>query len=151
MGPSRISTSVPASHDERTSKVEKEKIVNFQSFFKRVAAAAFAVACVFVISAAAQQAKAVPRATPTMVIKESRPMTVAERSNVYCAGYVQTAPVDTSTSLVGGHNEQDQFLYSENNFVYINAGENKGVKVGDRMVVAGSEDFENAPQVKVNE
>ena len=27
----------------------------------------------------------------------------------------------------------------------------EGVKVGDRVVVAGSEDFENAPQVKVNE
>jgi hypothetical protein len=109
--------------------------VNFQSFFKRIASAAFAVASVFVISSAAQQAKPMPRATPTMVIKESRPLAVAERNNVYCAGYVQMAPVDTSTSLVGGHNEQDQFLYSENNFVYINAGENKGVKVGDTMAV----------------
>jgi len=25
------------------------------------------------------------------------------------------------------------------------------VKVGDRVVVAGSEDFENAPKVKINE
>ena len=27
----------------------------------------------------------------------------------------------------------------------------EGVKVGDRVVIAGSEDFENAPKVKVNE
>ena len=27
----------------------------------------------------------------------------------------------------------------------------EGVKVGDRVVIAGSEDFENAPKVKINE
>src|SRR5687768_12871333 len=62
-------------------------------------------------------------------------MRVAERNNVYCAGYVQHSPIDTSRKIVGGVEEQEQFLYSENNVVYINAGANKGVNVGDVMNV----------------
>ena len=51
-----------------------------------------------------------------------RPMSVAERNNLYCAGYVQTAPVDPSMEIVGGHEEQDHYLYAQNNVVYLNAG-----------------------------
>ena len=62
-------------------------------------------------------------------------MTVAERNNLYCAGAVQTSPVDTSMQLVGGHEEQDQFVYSENNHVYINAGSDQKLNVGDVLSV----------------
>ena len=64
-----------------------------------------------------------------------RPMTVAERNNLYCAGTVQKKAVDTSMQLVGGHEEQDHFTYSENNFVYVNAGANKNLNVGDVLSV----------------
>jgi hypothetical protein len=66
---------------------------------------------------------------------QSRPMAIAERNNLYCAGYVQTAPINPSMEIVGGHEEQDQFMYSQNNVVYVNAGSNKGVKVGDLLSV----------------
>ncbi len=62
-------------------------------------------------------------------------MTVAERNNLYCAGYVQTAPIDTSSRLIGAVEEQDKFLYSENDLVYINVGASRGVKAGDVMSV----------------
>jgi hypothetical protein len=62
-------------------------------------------------------------------------MHVAERNNVYCAGYVQSSPIDTSRRIVGAVEEQEQFLYSQNNFVYINAGANKGMQVGDMLSV----------------
>jgi hypothetical protein len=62
-------------------------------------------------------------------------MRVAERNNVYCAGYVQHSPVDTSRKIVGAVEDQEQFMYSENNVVYINAGSNKGVNVGDVLNV----------------
>lgn len=62
-------------------------------------------------------------------------MRVAERNNLYCAGYVQRAPIDTSRRIVGAVDESDKFMYSENNFVYINAGASKGVQVGDMLSV----------------
>ena len=64
-----------------------------------------------------------------------RPMSVAERNNLYCAGYVQTAPVDPSMEIVGGHEEQDHYLYAQNNVVYLNAGASKGIKEGDVLSV----------------
>jgi len=64
-----------------------------------------------------------------------RPIAVAERNNLHCAGLVQTAPVDTSMQLVGGHEEQEQYIYSENNHVYINAGSDHKLNVGDVLSV----------------
>jgi hypothetical protein len=77
----------------------------------------------------------VPSAQGQTVGFTQRPMTVAERNNLYCAGVVQKAPVDTSMQLVGGHEEQDQFNYSENNYVYVNAGSDKNMNVGDVLSV----------------
>ncbi len=65
----------------------------------------------------------------------ARSMRVAERNNLYCAGYVQQSPIDTSRRIVGAVEEQEQFMYAQNNFVYINAGANKGVQVGDLLSV----------------
>jgi hypothetical protein len=65
----------------------------------------------------------------------SKRMAIAERTNLYCAGFVQRSPIDTSNRLVGAVNEQEQFIYSENNVMYINAGANKGVREGDLMAV----------------
>ncbi|MEO8650346.1 MAG: FlgT C-terminal domain-containing protein [Acidobacteriota bacterium] len=105
--------------------------MSFQSFFKSVGLSAGAVLTLFAGSAAAQQ----PRATPSLVIEGPRDMRVAERNNLYCAGYVQTAPVNTDNRIVGAVEEQEQFYYSQNNFVYINAGAAKGVKPGDMFTV----------------
>lgn len=60
---------------------------------------------------------------------------IAERNNLYCAGYVQSSPIDTSSRLVGAVEEQDGWLYSQNNFVYINLGASNGVKPGDMFSV----------------
>lgn len=62
-------------------------------------------------------------------------MPVAERNNLYCAGYVQTSPVDTSMQIVGGREEQEQYFYSQNNVVYINAGKGSRLKEGDVLSV----------------
>lgn len=96
--------------------------MSFQFVSKRLAAAAFAAFTILAAHAAAQ---------PTVVVPGARNMRVAERNNVYCAGYVQSSSIDTSRKIVGALEEQEQFNYSENNIVYINAGSNKGVNVGD--------------------
>lgn len=59
------------------------------------------------------------------------PTKVAERNNLYCAGYVQSSAMDTERKLIGAVEEQDGFLFSQHNEVYINAGANRGVNVGD--------------------
>jgi hypothetical protein len=103
--------------------------VRFQIVCKRVAAATFAAFSIFAAVAAAQQ-KPMIVSVPT-----ARNMRVAERNNVYCAGYVQSSPIDTSRRIVGAVEEQEQFMYGQNNFVYINAGANKGMQVGDMLSV----------------
>lgn len=78
------------------------------------------------------------RAEPTpvkVIAHQAKPMAVAVRNNLYCAGYVQSSPIDTSNQLVGGLEEQEQFVYSQNDVVYLNMGVGKGVKVGDVMAV----------------
>ena len=111
--------------------------MNFQSFLHRVSAVGLAAACLFAVAAEAQQRpRPVPMATPALIINNGpRNLRVAERNNVYSAGYVQTSPVNTGSEIVGAYNEQEQSVYSENNAVVVNAGANKGVHVGELMSV----------------
>ena len=68
---------------------------------------------------------------------------VVTGNNLYCAGYVQKAPfytadrksADRPDKVVGAYNEQDGWLYSQNNYMYVNGGADKGVKVGDLFSV----------------
>ncbi|HMJ09312.1 MAG TPA: hypothetical protein VK468_09925 [Pyrinomonadaceae bacterium] len=109
--------------------------MNFQSFSKSAAAFAVAIAA---FSGANAQSKTRVAPVPTERPASEAPirdLPVAERNNLYCAGYVQKGPIDTSRKIVGAVDEQDGFLYSQNNFMYINAGANKGVQVGDMMSV----------------
>ena len=118
--------------DQRIQNSIKEKIVNFQVFFKRSAAIVFGAFCVLTSIAVAQR----PQPTPVkLVVAASKPMTVAARNNLYCAGYVQSSPIDTANKVVGAVEEQEQFLYAENDVLYINMGSNKGVQAGDLMAV----------------
>ena len=106
--------------------------MNFQVFFKRSVAIFFGALCVLTSIAAAQR----PQPTPVRVIvAAAKPMAVAVRNNLYCAGYVQSSPIDTANKVVGAVEEQEQFLYAENDVLYINMGANKGVQVGDLMSV----------------
>lgn len=105
---------------------EKEKIVNFQSFFSR----AFAAIAVLIATAAFSAGQ-----TPSASVLQTRNMPIAERTNLYCAGYVQTGPIDTGRKIVGAVEEQDGYQYSQNNFIYLNVGTRAGVQVGDVMSV----------------
>ena len=74
--------------------------------------------------------------TPVKVITTAdKPMTVAGRNNLYCAGYVQSSPINTDNRLVAGLDEQERFNYAQNDVVYVNMGSNRGVNVGDMLAV----------------
>lgn len=101
-------------------------------FFLSCAAAWVVAAAAIAISPLSASAQ--PTVNPGQTIYQ-RPMAVAERNNLYCAGFVQTGPINTTMQLVGGHEEQEQYVYSENNFVYINAGSGGRLNVGDVLAV----------------
>lgn len=98
--------------------------MSFTKIFKKgvTAISAFGISSVLLVSAADGQ-------------QMSYRLDVAAGNNLYCAGYVQTSPIDTSRTVIGGFNEQDGFLYAENDEIYVNAGANRGVKEGDLMSV----------------
>jgi len=60
---------------------------------------------------------------------------IASGNNLYCAGYVQSSPINTSSRLIGGVEEQDGSIYAQNDYLYLNMGANKGVQVGDLFAV----------------
>lgn len=79
-----------------------------------------------------------PRATPTPTVianRVQREMSVAMRNNLYCAGYIQTAPINTDFEVVGASDEREQNIYFENDYLYISRGATSGVKVGDMFAV----------------
>lgn len=67
--------------------------------------------------------------------QKEKEMPVAGANNLYCAGYVESGTVNTTNKIVGAENEQEQYVYSQGNNLYINVGSSKGVKVGDMFAV----------------
>ena len=104
--------------------------MSFQIVCKRVAAATFAAFTVFTAIAAAPTA---PKSQ--LVAPVSKTMRVAERNNLYCAGYVQKGPLDVKHRIVAGVEETDKFFYSGNDVIYLNAGGESGLKAGDMLSV----------------
>ena len=104
--------------------------MKFQQLFKTSFGVFFLGVIVFCSAVAAQERKA------TLVVgDQNREMPLAGNNNLYCAGYVQTEPVNTSAKIVGAENEQEQFVFSQGNYLYVNAGAGSGVKVGDMFSV----------------
>lgn len=86
---------------------------------------------------AALAPKAAPETTAAPVIvkpaaKKSQP--VVNRSRLYCAGFIQYGPAPNNLQIVGGEEEQEQRVYSPGDFVYINAGAQQGVSVGQEYI-----------------
>jgi len=101
--------------------------VKFQKFFGKSFGMFLLSLLLFSAAASAQN--------PTLVVpRASRNLPVAGANNLYCAGFVQTAQVDTSRKIVGAENEQEQNIYSQGNHVYISVG-GGGVQVGDMFAV----------------
>lgn len=95
--------------------------MNFQTFSKFGAATVFAALIILTSGLQAQQ-----------VVKPSmQSLAVAAGNNLYCAGFVQSSPIDTSNRIVGAVEEQDGFNYAQDDYMYINMGASKGVHVGD--------------------
>lgn len=106
--------------------------MSFQKFFKTGFAGLFLVSGLLVSDGSAQK----PTPTPTLIInRDNREVPVVSRTNLYCAGFIQTAPVDTSYEIVGAQEERDKQIFSQGDELYVSAGANRNVKVGDTFSV----------------
>lgn len=103
--------------------------MNSKTFFKKCAGV-FIASCILAVAAFAQKPVLVKP-----VFHNDASLPVVSGNNLYCAGYVQKSPIDTKNRIVGAVEEQDGFLYSENNLMYINMGADKGVHPGDMFAV----------------
>ncbi len=100
--------------------------MNFQKFFTSRLILSGIMLTVFSFAAAAQ----------SMVVGPgSKTWSTAAGNNLYCAGYIQTSAISDGNYIVGAVDEADQYIFSQNNFLYINMGSNKGVNVGDMFAV----------------
>lgn len=106
--------------------------MSFQKFYKTSFAALSLALVPFVSNGFAQR----PTPTPTLIVnQDKRTMPVAAGNNLYCAGFVQTAAVDTSYEIVGGNDERDKNVFAQGDELYVSAGANRNVKVGDTFSV----------------
>jgi len=102
--------------------------VSFQKALVRVIS--FSIIAIASVSAFGQQIES------TLVKERAKgPTAVAGANNLYCAGYIQQNAMSTVNRIIGGQNEADKFIYSQNDFLYINMGRDKGVSVGDGFAV----------------
>ncbi|CAN5268312.1 hypothetical protein BH20ACI1_BH20ACI1_06150 [soil metagenome] len=107
--------------------------MNFQKFYTKFGML-LTVSIIFTATAFAQNPRATP--TPTMIVnQDNREMPIAAGNNLLCAGYVGTAPVNTSSKIIGAQNEKDGFNFAQNDYIYVNFGTNRGAKVGDLYAV----------------
>jgi hypothetical protein len=65
--------------------------------------------------------------------KPALPLTTQE--DIYCSGMVSTDSVPRNTQLVSGEQSEYKITFDEGDYVYVNRGSNKGVKVGDTFSV----------------
>ena len=101
--------------------------MSFQTFYKKSFGPLFLLLLGFTMSVFAQESKAIT----DFISQQKKDLPVVAGNNLYCAGYISKAKVDEDYELVGAENEQEQFIYSQGNYLYISAGANKGLKVGD--------------------
>ncbi len=104
--------------------------MKFQQLFKTSFGILFLGLLVLSTAVVAQERKS------TLVMGDAkREMPLVGPNNLYCAGYVQTEPINTSAKIVGADNEQEAYTFAQGNDLYVNVGASKGAKVGDMFAV----------------
>lgn len=128
--PEVSSTSVPlTSAVPARLRPRRRKFVNSKKTFIRFA---FVLVLAGVLSSAAH---AQDPTLPRIGVSPNRILPIATGNSLYCAGYIQSGPINTDFRIVGANGEADQHQYAQNDYMYINLGYHKGAKVGDMYSV----------------
>jgi hypothetical protein len=91
--------------------------------------------CGLLIAAFAAIAAAQSNQPTFTIVPAQKIWTVATGNNLYCAGYIQTSAISEGNKIIGATDEADKYNFSQNDFLYLNMGANKGVNVGDLFAV----------------
>jgi hypothetical protein len=99
--------------------------------------ASFSTASAQTVAASVNTPPPAPQATPIKITlpEDKGPTRVAGSNELYCGGFIQYAPAPNKLQIVGGEQEQEQYSYAQGNYVYINAGRDQGVVVGQEFSV----------------
>jgi hypothetical protein len=60
-------------------------------------------------------------------------------SSVYCSGFISDPKVPTDTQIISAEQSNYKIIFARGDYVHINRGEDKGVKVGDRYTIVRPE------------
>lgn len=63
------------------------------------------------------------------------PIGQAGYSSVYCSGFLKDTKVSEETQIVSAEQSSYKIVFTRGDYVHINQGEDKGIRVGDRFMV----------------
>jgi hypothetical protein len=63
------------------------------------------------------------------------PATRPDTSYVYCSGFLSDPKIPDDIRVISGEQSNYKIVFARGDYVYINRGEDKGVKIGDRFAV----------------
>lgn len=106
-------------------------------FYRGVICTLLVFSCVGVIAAqSSDESSSAQNQKPIMILpNDKRPNLATTKRNLYCAGFIQFAPAPRYLEVVGAEQEQEQLVYGEADYLYINQGSADGMKVGNRYTV----------------
>jgi len=75
-------------------------------------------------------------ARPTVIVPtQNTQQRVADRTRLFCAGYIRNQTLPHMPEIVGAVEEQEQRRYADGDVVYINAGSHDGIKEGQTFQI----------------
>ena len=73
---------------------------------------------------------------PTVIVPTTNQQQhIADRTRLYCAGYIRNQKLPHMPEIVGAVEEQEQRRYSDGDIVYINAGSQQGIQQGQTFQI----------------
>ena len=87
------------------------------------------------LTALSMSARAQDNSAPALGKLPAPANPAARDSELYCAGYIEHAPNYSALEIVGGEQEQEQYVFSRGDFLYIRGGARQAVRVGDEFTV----------------
>jgi len=77
-----------------------------------------------------------PTPAPQVIVPTThQEQRIADRSKLYCAGYIRHQTLSHMPEIVGALEEQEQRRYGDGDIVYINAGTQQGIKEGQTFQI----------------
>lgn len=110
---------------------------NKSLFYRGVMCTLLVFGCVGFLSAQSQnETGSMQNQKPIVILPDDkRPNLATTKRNLYCAGFIQHTPAPRYLEIVGGEQENEQLVYGEADYLYINQGSADGIKLDNLYTV----------------